>query len=335
MKILIATGVYPPHAGGPSYYAKSLKDEFEKLGHTVTIRTFGVERKLPTGIRHLFYFFKTFPAYITSDWTLVLDTFSVGLPVACLHTLFGGKAILRTGGDFLWEEYIERTKEKILLSEFYAKERSLTLKEKVVFALTHFTLSQMTHVVFSTNYQKGIWMNPYRLFEMPSVSIIENRFEPAHTAQIPTDKVFVYAAARPLMWKNIDIAKKAFEDVRKRVPEAHLEFLFGLPHEEALRRIKEAYACLLVSLGDISPNHVLRALSYGKPVVLTSENGLKERIGDAALYVDPRNQEEITTAIISMCNSATYGSYVEKVQRLSFAHTYADIAKEFLTLCSR
>jgi hypothetical protein len=58
MKILIATGIYPPKIGGPAQYALNLKNEFEKMGHGVRVKTYGIEGKLPTGFRHLFFFFK-------------------------------------------------------------------------------------------------------------------------------------------------------------------------------------------------------------------------------------------------------------------------------------
>src|SRR3989344_3417186 len=78
MKILIATGIFPPHIGGPAQYAKNLQIEFEKLGHEVKVATYTVERKLPTGIRHLFFFFKILPKTFWADAVVALVTFSVG-----------------------------------------------------------------------------------------------------------------------------------------------------------------------------------------------------------------------------------------------------------------
>ena len=334
MKILIATGVYPPEAGGPSYYAKSLKDEFEKLGHTVVVKTFGIERRMPTGIRHVYYFFKTLLAYLRADCVLVFDTFSVGLPVALMRFFFRKGFILRVGGDFLWEEYVERTREKILLSRFYTEPRNLTLKEKCILWATRFVLRMATNVVFNTHFQKDIWVPAYRI-ATEKVSIIENRMEPANEAFPASGKTFVYAAARPLVWKNADMARDAFDIVKQKVPEARLEFLFGLPREEAMEKIKYAYACILISLGDLGPNHILRALSFGKPVILAEEVGIRERIGDAAMYVDPFDKEVIAGSIVRMCKKELHDAYTQKVRMLSVTHTYADIAQEFLALCNK
>ena len=117
-KILIATGIYPPKVGGPAQYAKNLKDSFEKLGHEVIVKTYGVEDYLPSGVRHLFFLFKIIPAVLSSDMIFVLDTFSVGLPAVLACKIFGKKSMIRTGGDFLWEGYVERTGKKILLRKF-------------------------------------------------------------------------------------------------------------------------------------------------------------------------------------------------------------------------
>src|SRR3989344_982317 len=123
-RILITTGIYPPKIGGPAQYAKNLKEEFEKMGHIVLVKRYGPEDKLPTGVRHLFFFFKIIPAIYNSDMVVSLDTFSVGLPTVLAAKIFGKKCIIRTGGDFLWEGYVERSRKKVLLSDFYNTELS-------------------------------------------------------------------------------------------------------------------------------------------------------------------------------------------------------------------
>ena len=58
MKILIATGIYPPDIGGPAQYARGVEEAWKKEGHEVKVLAFRLERKIPTGIRHLYYFFR-------------------------------------------------------------------------------------------------------------------------------------------------------------------------------------------------------------------------------------------------------------------------------------
>src|SRR5690349_109454 len=108
MRILIATGIYPPKYGGPAQYALNLKKEFEKLGHKVSVKTFNFEDYLPTGVRHIYYFLKIIPSVMFADHIIALDTFSTGLPATVAANVFGKRIVIRVAGDFLWEGYAER-----------------------------------------------------------------------------------------------------------------------------------------------------------------------------------------------------------------------------------
>ncbi len=332
MKILIATGIYPPQAGGPSYYSKSLCDELKKLGHTVVVRTFTVERYVPTGIRHCIYFFKTFSAYLWADVTFVMDTFSVAIPVALMQTLFGKKMIIRTGGDFLWEQYVERTGEKTVFSEFYTSPHSLTKKERVIFNLARWAIARADHVVFNSEYQRRVWQIPYGL-DIQRTSIIENAFQKKlEEAQEPDKKDFV-CIVRHSQWKNTDALKRAFSIAQEKVPSVILDLRFDVSHQDTLAALTQCYCAILVSLGDIAPNFVSEALSYGKPVLLTRETGLADRLGDTVMYVDPLNVEAIADAIVQMCDDTVYKVYRKRAEDFSFSHSYRDIAEEFIALC--
>ncbi|MDO8590908.1 MAG: hypothetical protein Q7R65_02930, partial [bacterium] len=109
MKILIATGIYPPDIGGPAQYAFNVEKVWKNWGHQVDVRSFRFERMFPTGVRHVIYFFKCFPSALRAVFILVLVTWSVALPAIFLGWLLRKKTIIRTGGDFLWESYVERT----------------------------------------------------------------------------------------------------------------------------------------------------------------------------------------------------------------------------------
>lgn len=332
MKILIATGIYPPRAGGPSYYSKNLRDELRALGHRVAVRTFTVERWLPTGIRHAVYFLKTLPAYLWADTTIVMDTFSVAVPVAFMKKWFGGKMIIRTGGDFLWEQYVERTGKPVLFSEFYAGHRYFTKKEEMILRLTRWALSLSDHIVFNSEYQRRVWNEPYDLASKKT-SIIENAFQKQFDEAItPVKKDFV-CIVRNLAWKNTEMLRRAFARAQQRVPQAVLDIRHDVSHEETLSALRSCYCAILVSLGDISPNFISEALSFGKPVILTRETGLAERLGETVLYIDPLDEHSIADAVVEMCNDVIYATFQERVRAFGDTRTYRDIAREFLHIC--
>jgi glycosyltransferase involved in cell wall biosynthesis len=329
MKIIIATGIYPPRIGGPSFYAKALKEAFEKKGHVVSVVTYGFEHYLPTGIRHAFFFCKLLFSARGSDAVIALDTFSVGVPAAWLKSLTSVPFIIRTGGDFLWETYVERTGQKIVLSNFYTQKRALSIKEKIIFQFTRFVLSTVDRIVFSTTYQRDIWLEPYGV-SRNKTHLIENYYGPkSHFHEVP-EKIFI-GYTRELVWKNIDTLERAFMHIKKEYPAVELK-TGSVSREQFLRDLEKCYAVVLVSLGDISPNMVLEALQFGKPVLLTKENGLTDRLGDTVLYADPLNEKDIQEKIELLLQPAQYAKYKERAERFNFVHKYETIAEEFLAV---
>ncbi len=330
MKILILTGIYPPEIGGPAMYAKALSESFESLGQEVKIRTFTFEKFLPTGFRHLFFLFKIIPAFLWSEKVLILDTFSVALPAVLLSKIISRKTFLRTGGDFLWESYVERTKKKVLLSKFYETEiNNFSLKEKTIFSLIGFVLRNVSLLVFSTTWQKNIFLKPYDLKE-EKIAIIENCYASRENAFFKDEikKVFV-AGTRNLVWKNHEILSSAFKTAQVVNPEIFLD-IERMSYEKFLEKISDAYAVILVSLGDISPNMILEAIRFNKPFILTKENGLNDRLADISILVDPLDEKDIAEKIIWLSSLENYRRQEEKIRSFNFTRTYRDLAGEFI-----
>ena len=270
MRILIATGIYPPAIGGPAKYAENIKAEWEKEGHTVRVKTYNFEHNLPSGIRHIYYLLKIIPSVIWADFIFALDTFSVGWPATIVSRIFHKKIIMRTGGDFLWEGYVERTKNGILLKDFYKFSRDTwSMKERIIFRITKWTLHHVDTLIFSTIWQKNIWMDPYDLSSV-KIEIVENYYGTKEQSFEPTRKDFI-AGARPLQWKNIEILKDIFTS--DEIIEAHATYhRETCPHDEFMDKISRSYASILVSLGDISPNIILDTIRHDKPFIVTEEN---------------------------------------------------------------
>jgi hypothetical protein len=332
MKTVIATGIYPPQIGGPAQYAKEMKEAFERKGYSVKVLAYGLENKLPTGIRHGLFFLRSLAAFPGADLILALDTMSVGFPAALAAKLLRKKLIIRTGGDFLWEAYVERTGKKVLLKDFYDTEREhFTMKEKAIFGLTRFTLASASTVAFSTRWQRGIWEAPYRL-RLGRTAIVENFYGTVANPSapiVPASTAFV-GFTRPLKWKNLDTLKEAFGEAHKAVPGISL-VTDTMPYAQAQEALKGARAAILVSLGDISPNFALDAVRAGTPLILTKENGLG-RLEDYARMVDPLDREDIAKAIVELSDDAAWKTWAAKVRSFPFVHTWDEMAAEFVTI---
>lgn len=332
-KILISTGIYPPHIGGPAQYAKNLKEAFEKLGHEVKVKTYRVERYLPRGVRHLFFFLKILPALFWSDFAIALDTFSVGVPTVTAGALLKRPVIIRTGGDFLYEQYVERTGKLVLLREFYKTElRNFSWKERIIFRLTHWELARASFVVFNTFWQRYIWAKPYAL-DLTRTQIIENFYGPKLPSYEPGRKNFI-GGARPLKWKNFETLKRTFSIVKQKAPDLFLD-LATAPYEQFLSKIQHSYAVILVSLGDISPNMILDALRANKPFILTHETGLYDKLRDVGIFVNPLAAEDIAEKILFLSQPKNYENAKRKIEGFSFTHGWDEIAREFLALSYR
>lgn len=330
MRILITTGIYPPEIGGPAEYAKNLKEVWSKQGCQVSVRVFSQFNFLPTGVRHLVYFFYILPAILKADFVFVLDTFSAALPSVLAARMLNKKIILRTGGDFLWESYVERTGELVVLKDFYkTRLNNFSLKERKIFKLIKFVLKNVNAVVWSTEWQKNIFMKPYELARQKHF-IVENYYGPKISSKESVGKNFI-AATRKLKWKNIPILERVFRGKEVIDSGASLDTK-TVSHEQFLMKLSSSYAVIIVSLGDISPNTILDAIRYNKPFILTKENGLHDRIKDIGIFVDPQDSNDIAEKVIWLSNSANYKGQKNKVESFTFTHTWEEIAAEYIAI---
>ena len=287
----------------------------------VKVRTFRFERYLPSGFRHFFYFLKIIPEVLWCDFIFVLDTFSVGWPATCAAKLFGKKVIIRTGGDFLWEGYVERNKELVLLRDFYqTTQKTWSQKERLIFRMTKWTLHHTDALIFSTKWQRDIWYRPYNL-EKIKLFFVENYYGLKEESFKPKDKEFI-ASTRPLVWKNLDVLKEVGVKI-------HLE---NSPYKEFMDKLAHAYAVILVSLGDISPNLILDAIRYNKPFIITEENGLMDRIRDIAIIVNPKNPSDIKNKVLWLYEKDNYDNQVKKIKNFNFLHTWKEITDEIIDI---
>ena len=331
MNIVITTAIYPPEVGGPSFYAKSLKEALERAGHTVQVVLYASLKKWPTGLRHFFYALKVLHAARGADGIIVLDTFSTAVPVGLVAPFISAPILCRVGGDFVWESYTERTREAIPLPEFYSYKHAWNLKEKVALRLIRFALRQMM-VVFSSDWQKELWRAPYSL-EDARVHVIENALPPrVHGAQ-PTMKNYLFFG-RPIFLKNAELFGRAFARAKKERPELQLE-IGTLAKEELMTRLREAYAVVLPSISDVTPNTILEAIQYGKPFLLTKYSGYAERFKDLGVIVDPRSEDDLVRGILALADDTTYERLSHNIAAFTDVRTYDDIAVEFVTLLSR
>lgn len=120
MKILIATGIYPPDIGGPATMLAALAKAFKDNGFEVKILTYSDEilkdeknifrigRKQNSLLMYLKYFLKMWKLSRWTDVIYVTDTYSVGYFAYLIKKITGKKYILRFAGDSAWETAVNK-----------------------------------------------------------------------------------------------------------------------------------------------------------------------------------------------------------------------------------
>jgi len=303
MKILIATGLYPPEIGGPATYAKLLENRLPERGIEVSVLPFAKVRHLPQGIRHIVYAWKL--AHIANKINLILaqDTVSTGFPVAIVSLLTGKKFIVRVPGDYAWEQGVQRFGVTESLDEF--QKRSHGVRVGLFRLIQRFVVWRAYRVIAPSYYLAKIisgWTS-----HPEKITVIYNGIEFPVPVELPKEKpdeFTIVSLGRLVPWKGMDgiIRVVAQEKNWHAVivgdgPEReHLEYLAKelkcgnrvqlvgqLPRAQALGWVKIADVFVLNSTYEGLSHQLVEAMSLGVPIVATSIDGNKEvvlEVGD-------------------------------------------------------
>ena len=332
MKVVIATPLYPPEVGGPAAYAQAFVERFPAHGVEVALVKFSGVRRFPKFLKHLAYFFQVLRALRGADALIAFDTWSTGVPAILAAKLGGTKSFVRIGGDFLWETFVERTKKRIRLSEFYALPRDFSVKEKMIRAGTRWITTRADMLVFNTAWQRDLWAKEYG-FKSDHARVIENAYPTEREVSPAREKVFV-SAGRAHFLKNEETLASAFTEVKRRHPDIELDTR-SLPPQAHQARIRDAYAVVISSVSEVSPNTAIDALRYGKPFIAPLDTGARERLGDAGIFVDTLDAGALATAMERLLDPEEYARACARVATFSFSHSWDDVVTEFLTVITK
>ncbi len=327
-RVLIASPLYPPDIGGPSYYAKALTKELLVNEKVVDVVNFSTYRHLPSGVRHLAYLFALLRKGRETSFIIGFDVFSVGLPTVLAGFILRKPSILRVSGDFLWERSSEQG-DPIPFRKFYKRRGDWGASEKVLFRIIGFTLRHASGLIFQNEWQRDILTRVYRLDHVP-FALIRNSFPGVTPSPAPLKKNFLWAG-RDMKLKNLARLKEACAQAKLTDPSIELEILPSLPQAELFERIRNAYAVINPSFSEMDPNIILEGVCFGKPFVCTRETGVGEVLQGAGIFVDPESTEEIRDAILDLAKPDVYAKFVRRIATLEITHTYADIVREILT----
>ncbi len=358
MKIVLATGIFPPDIGGPATYVATLADELAALGHDVTVVTYG-QALPPRGSYRLCHVpkhggpLRRWRRYAEelkkvaegADVVEAFSSVSAGIPLV-LSRLRGPKLVLRLGGDFPWERATDRGYGGSLRAWFTSSRPTAQLLAPV--------LRRFDHLIFSTEFQRELYTRAYR--DLPTSAVIENA--------LPGGTPVPHALRRParllsfgrfVRFKNLPVLARAMVQLY----DCTLTFVGEGPDEARIRAVLEAHPALhervkllppahgadkaklfaehdllvVPSLTDISPNAALEARSSGLPVLLTRETGLSERLTKGMMLADLQAPDQIASAV--RLALSRYDVLAAESATPPLSRPWSEVAADHIALFSR
>jgi len=138
MKIVIASGIYPPDIGGPATYSRLIGREFIDMGIDVSLVCYSdkpeepgdkeekfkivrVVRKNNPLVRYLIYFWSLYKLAKNCDLIYAQGPLGAGLPALIVSRILGKKFIIKIVGDYAWEQGVNQFGITDLIEEFQTK----------------------------------------------------------------------------------------------------------------------------------------------------------------------------------------------------------------------
>ncbi|OGG80373.1 hypothetical protein A3A39_04275 [Candidatus Kaiserbacteria bacterium RIFCSPLOWO2_01_FULL_54_13] len=297
MRVLIATGLYPPEIGGPATYAKLFEEQLPRYGIDVSVLPFGTVRSLPPVIRHIVYAWKVVQKARGADLILVQDTVSTGLPVAIVSLLTGKKFILRVPGDYAWEQGTQRFGVRESLDDF--QNLSYGPGVGILRLVQRLVVSRAHRVIAPSQYLARIvsgWSTKLR-----KVEVVYNGIEIAETLPTTRRVNMIVSSGRLVPWKGfedlIDVisahkewqleilgdgpqAQELEKRIRKSGAGARVRLRGRVSHSEAREIFASAAVFVLNSRYEGLSHTLIEAMSTGAAVIATRAGGNPEVVRD-------------------------------------------------------
>lgn len=321
MKLLVATGLYPPEIGGPATHTVLMERELPQYGHEVVVVPFSVSRRRPKIIRHLHYAYQLFTAAKSCKVVFAQDVASVGLPALVVARLRGIKFIVRVPGDYAWEQSTQRFSVQEGIDEFQTKLYGLRV-ELLRFIQTMVTKNADAVITPSDYFRQlvaGWGVAP------ENITTIYNGVD-LDVSPAPVEKfaqLQMVTAGRLVSWKGfatlIDMmpelpmwclviigdgpdmamlqARAASNNVTNRV-----HFVGSLTREQVFGYLKNSEVFVLNTAFESFSYQVVEAMSVGANIVTTNVGSLPELIqnGEQGVLLEPDDTPAFMAAIKSV-----------------------------------
>lgn len=311
MRVLLAAGLYPPDIGGPARYAEMIATRLPGAGIEVVVVPYRDVRTVPKVFRHLAYTRHLWRASRGVSVVYALDPISVGVPAAIVSFLRGLPLVVRLGGDYAWEQGVQRFGVTKTLDAYTKHRHAVRLPVRILAGIQEQVVRRANAVVVPSEYLKGIvttWgVEPLRLHVIYSAHTVEPLKDSRSDlrAQLGFADQTIVSISRLTPWKGMStlldmmVERKARGDATKlviggdgpeRAPleakiktlglESSVRMVGALSFTDVFRYVTAADVFVLNTAYEGLSHHLIEALALGTPVVTTPVGGNPELITD-------------------------------------------------------
>ena len=247
MRIVIATGIFPPDIGGPATYSKLLAEELSKRGHEVVVVTYGstvsrekdkiqdtkykiqiISQGYLKGLKHIAYCWQVFKVGKHADVIYAQDAVSAGLPAALAAILLRKKFFIKIVGDHAWEQGMQRFGVTDLLDEFLTKKYGFAVT--VLHRVQAFVASRAKRIIVPSEYLKSVVMR----WGIPTVKItvipnaisvtrtVVSKKEARRQLGLDQNNSILISVGRLVPWKGFSMLVELMSRLQVKIPHVKL-----------------------------------------------------------------------------------------------------------------
>lgn len=256
LRVLVATGIYPPDIGGPATHLAQVLPRFIAAGDTVQVVCFGdvasqdteegvrvtrISRALPAPVRLWRYGQALRAAAGEYELMYVHDMSLAGLAAYVVHRIAGIPYVLRLGGDYVWEAAFQNRATNLDYLAFQGNESGLYRLRR--WLGTHIARGASAVIVPSHFLAQVVerWGVPTRRVHVVPNAIEESSVPMVHVDSLPGRMEATRAnGARIVVASGRFVRRKHVETLIRAVaqtPAAQLFIIGSGPEEERYREL--------------------------------------------------------------------------------------------------
>lgn len=335
MKIVLATGLYPPETDGDAPYVRLLEAELPGRGIEVVTVSFGSVRHYPPVIRHVLYAWKVWRVSKKAAGIYALDSVSVGFPAAWVAKLIGKPFLIRLSGDCAWEQGRAKFGLTQTLDEYSRNHSAAPWQVRILARLQSYLVSQSIRVIVPSKYFKSVVTQWGVAAE--KVTVVYNALHPLEVSgsrdSLRSELEYSYptlvSAAQLVPWKGFRVLIEVLSNLKEKYPDITLViigegaerrslesqvmkqglqehvYFTGQVSKEALgTALKAADVFVLNTAYENLSQQLVEVMDVGVPIVTTKSGGNPELItngvnGYLIDYNDPAQLQEAIVRVLS------------------------------------